>query len=198
MSEQSLTTEFLARLRAFIRRRVLSDSDADDVLQDVLLKLVEKGRQVGDQCVPAWLFTVARRAVIDRSRTPPPIRGACAEIESVPEEEDPTVIGQLAECMEPMLRALDEGDRAILRRVDMEGKSQAEIGRELGVAISTVKSRVQRARARLLRRLLACCKVEHDVRGALVEYEPLPDGICGPGGCGCQPSLVRLQPSGCR
>jgi RNA polymerase sigma-70 factor (ECF subfamily) len=196
MVDQALTIEFLSRLRAFIRRRVPSESDADDVLQDVLLKLVEKGRQVGDQSVPAWLFTVARRAVIDRWRALRPLAEASDEIASVLAEDDQAVVRDLADCMEPLLRRLDDGDSSILRRVDMEGMSQAEIARELGVAISTVKSRVQRARARLQERLLACCKIECDARGVPVEYESRPNGICGPDGCGGQPAPDRTERSG--
>jgi RNA polymerase sigma-70 factor, ECF subfamily len=188
--DQALSVEFLSRLRAFIRRRVPSESDADDLLQEVLLKLLEKGPQIADQSVPAWLFTVARRAVIDRWRARGSVEEPAHEIESMLPEGDQSLVSDLADCMEPLLHKLDDRDGSILRRVDMEGASQTEIARELGVAVSTIKSRVQRARARLHERLLACCEIEHDGRGLLLDYQPRSDGICGPKGCGCQTPKV--------
>jgi RNA polymerase sigma factor (sigma-70 family) len=67
MKGTSLAAEFLARLRAFVRRRVRSDADADDVVQDVTYKLVRQGDGKGS--VHSWLFTVARHAIIDRHRS---------------------------------------------------------------------------------------------------------------------------------
>jgi RNA polymerase sigma-70 factor (ECF subfamily) len=170
MIDTIFSNEFLSRLRAFIRRRVESDADADDLLQDVLAKLVERGGSVSEESVPAWLFTVARRAIIDRYRS----RSA-----TITSEEDLTrsdepggdASGELALCLEPMLTLLDKEDQELLRRVDMKGQSQAEIARELGVAVSTVKSRTQRARARLYAVLTDCCSVATDSRGRPYDFE---------------------------
>lgn len=58
------------RLLRFIRARVRSDADAEDVLQDVWQQLaVTLDRGPVDQ-VGAWLYTVARHRIIDRYRRP--------------------------------------------------------------------------------------------------------------------------------
>jgi RNA polymerase sigma-70 factor (ECF subfamily) len=174
-----LTQEFLDRLRSFVRRRVPRDVDADDIVQEVLAKLVAKGGEVQSGSVHAWLFTVARRAIIDHFRTR---RGHDQLPEEVsgedPESCDGTAASELALCLEPMLVSLGEADRSILSRVDMAGESQATIARELGLSPSAVKSRVQRARSRLLAVLDACCAVERDCRGAPVDYTRSPDRDC--------------------
>jgi RNA polymerase sigma factor (sigma-70 family) len=57
------------RLRNFVRKRVLDQGDAEDILQDVFYELIEAYRlmkpieQVGD-----WLFRVARNRITDRFR----------------------------------------------------------------------------------------------------------------------------------
>ncbi len=170
MIDTILSNEFLSRLRAFIRRRVESEADADDLLQDVLAKLVERAGSVSEGSVPAWLFTVARRAISDRYRSRSVTVSSDADLLHS-EDADGDASGELARCLEPMLTLLDKEDQELLRRVDMNGQSQADIARELGVAVSTVKSRTQRARARLHAALTDCCSVAIDSRGKPYDFE---------------------------
>ena len=54
------------RVRAFVRRRVNDAHAADDITQDVMLKvqtLIDR-LPPGDR-LPAWLFALARNAVTD-------------------------------------------------------------------------------------------------------------------------------------
>ena len=58
-----------SRLVNFIRRRVRDQTDAEDVLQDVLYEFVEAYRLPAPiEQVSAWLFQVARHRIIDRFR----------------------------------------------------------------------------------------------------------------------------------
>lgn len=58
------------RLMRFIRARVSSDADAEDVLQDVWQQLVATLETGPVEQVSAWLYTVARNRIIDRYRKP--------------------------------------------------------------------------------------------------------------------------------
>src|SRR4051812_15974627 len=58
------------RLMRFIRVRVSSDADAEDVLQDVWQQLATTLEAGPIEQVGAWLFTVARNRIIDRYRKP--------------------------------------------------------------------------------------------------------------------------------
>lgn len=179
MNASNLSTEFLARLRAFVRRRVRTEHDADDVVQDVLTKLIAHDAAVQNESIYAWLFTTARHAIIDRARkqrNDEPLPGD----ETIASEiaEDVSTTTELARCMEPMLASLDADDRALLQRVDMLGESQADIAREMGLSMSGLKSRVQRARGRLRNVLEECCAVERDRLGAPLDYQRRPDRQC--------------------
>jgi RNA polymerase sigma-70 factor, ECF subfamily len=188
MTDTVLSHEFLARLRVFIRRRVESDADTDDLLQDVLSKLVERGSEVKEESVPAWLFTVARRTIIDRHRTANSTARRDEDSIRGDDADEGDAARALALCLEPMLQVLSEEDQTLLRRVDMEGHSQAEIARELGVSVSTVKSRTQRARSKLHAALTECCSVAIDSRGKPYDFELRKGKSCsrcrpGDGGC---------------
>lgn len=72
------------RLWAFIRRRVLDDGEAEDILQDVLYELVIAYRQLQPlEEVGAWLFRVARNRITDLFRRKRPVPTADFDIESL-------------------------------------------------------------------------------------------------------------------
>ncbi len=60
--------EFNRKLSGFVRNRVKSDEDAEDILQDVWMQL-SKLSDIGDlENVSAWLYEVARNKITDKSR----------------------------------------------------------------------------------------------------------------------------------
>jgi len=171
--------EFRRRLLGFVRKRVRSEADAEDVVQDVLAKLVSAEPASGP--VHAWLFAVARNAIIDRSRKR--TEQQSLTVLDVPEaapEEDASM--EVAGCLCPMMSALSTGDQRVLERIDMRGESQTELARELGISTSGMKSRVQRARERLRAAVESCCEVARDSRGVPTDCEKRPNADCG-GNC---------------
>ena len=64
---------FSARLGQFIRARVADAASAEDILQDVFLKLQKRLSEFQDLAkIEGWLFLVARNAVIDHYRMQKP------------------------------------------------------------------------------------------------------------------------------
>lgn len=60
--------QFNRKLTGFVRNRVASDEDAEDIMQDVWMQLSNLGN-IGDlENVSAWLYEVARNKITDRSR----------------------------------------------------------------------------------------------------------------------------------
>lgn len=177
--------EFIARLRAFARKRVRTAQDAEDVVQDVLTKLVRWDASVEPRSAEAWLFAVTRRTIIDRARAQRSAQPLPEDTLRAPDiAEEQTAIAELARCVEPMLTRLAPSDRALLERVDRRGASQADLARELGLSASGFKSRVQRARRRFRRVLEACCALDLDRRGVPVDVARRPGD---PAGCDAGP-----------
>lgn len=175
---------FGERLGRFIRKRVPNDADADDLLQEILTKIHTGLKEVEDPAkLEAWLFQVARRAIIDHFRG----RSGKKRLRPLPldvAEELPAkdVAGLVASWLEPLMEGLSEDDREALRLTDLEGLSQKDLAGKLGLSVTGARSRVQRARERLKGLLEACCHIELDRRGNAVDFTP-KGASCGR--CGC-------------
>jgi RNA polymerase sigma-70 factor, ECF subfamily len=156
------------RLRLYVSRR-LNPADADDIVQSVMVKLLERRDRIDADSVRAWLFTVTRNAVAEyyRQQRPSIDLDSFGDVAGG-EEVDPVdrAFGSLSDCLEPMLRVLSDSDADLLRRVDLQGEAQTGLATSLGVPLSTLKSRVQRARTKLRAAFDACCAIAVDRNGA--------------------------------
>lgn len=172
------------RLRVYVSRRV-SPGDADDVVQSVMVKLLERRGEIDADSVRAWLFTVTRNAVAEHYRHVRPsidleTFGDVAERDDTDPAE--RTIGSLSDCLDPMLRMLPDSDADLLRRIDLRGEAQVALAASLGLPLSTLKSRVQRARTKLRTAFDACCAIDLARNGAPIDFEPRSacPPACGP------------------
>ena len=169
-------TELRTRLRRYVGRRVNDPHAADDVTQDVLLKVQWRLDAMPEgENLPAWVFAVARNAVVDHYRARA-IRDHAdiADVEPVyepDEDEQQAAARELTPCLLRMVEQLPEPYRQAMKLADFEGLSQQAVADRAGISFSGAKSRVQRARRQLREMLLDCCKVERDVRGNVMDYE---------------------------
>jgi len=173
-----LWSRFGADLRAFVARRV-PESDVDDVVQDVFLRIHRGLGGLADrERVAGWVYRVARSAVVDHHRRR---RDASELPESLeaPSADDPEAVQrEVAGWLAPLIATLPEPHREALTLVELEGVTQADLARRLGLSPSGARTRVQRARAELRRRLLRCCELELDARGTVVDYSARDADCC--------------------
>jgi RNA polymerase sigma-70 factor, ECF subfamily len=161
------------RLRVYVARRV-NPGDADDVVQSVMVKLLERRGDIGADSVRAWLFAVTRNAVAEYYRQHRPSIDLDSFGDVVKDDStDPAdrTIGDLSDCLEPMFGTLPNADADLLRRIDLQGEAQTELAASLGVPLSTLKSRVQRARIKLRAAFDACCAIDLSREGAPIGFD---------------------------
>lgn len=189
--------ELATRLRPFIRRRVASDPDADDVLQDVLLRVHRGLPSLHDEDrFGPWIHRIARTTIVDhvRARLRHPVAAApdaAATVAEAPEsfdEDDGAVAREVARYVAAVVAHLPSPYREAVTLTELEGRTQREAAEMLGISLSGMKSRVQRGRAKLRAMLEACCEVAVDVRGKVIACEPRADGERAPGCCGKRPT----------
>jgi RNA polymerase sigma-70 factor (ECF subfamily) len=172
---QHIWTELGARLRAFVGSRVGDGHAADDIVQDVLLKVqTQLGALPPEEKLPAWVFAVARNAVVDYYRARAVRDHAdIAGVDFAAGEDGAgrDAIAALAPCLARMADKLPEPYREAMKLVDFEGLSQQELAGRMDLSASGAKSRVQRARRQLREMIEDCCRIERDGRGNLVDFE---------------------------
>jgi RNA polymerase sigma-70 factor (ECF subfamily) len=179
LSTDAIWKTFSAGLARFVRRRVASREDADDVLQDIFLRVHQNLPRLRDsERLAGWLYRIARNAVVDYRRRRRRMTVPVDEVSLAADEPEDGVTAEVACWLTGFLAELPETYRAALRLAEYEDLSHVEIARRLGLSVSGAKSRVRRGRALLRRRLLACCHVELDRRGNVLDYRSRQTDCC--------------------
>ncbi len=159
------------RLKAFIRTRVASHADADDILQEVWQQLVRTLEDGPIEHVGAWLYTVARNRIIDQYRKPhlTSLDALADEMEpgdeafeladflrrddATPESEH--VRNMFWEQLRDALAELPPEQRQVFVWHELEGLSFQEIAKLTGENLNTLLSRKRYAVLQLRQRLQA-------------------------------------------
>jgi RNA polymerase sigma-70 factor (ECF subfamily) len=171
MTFENIYLEFDAKLRNFIFGRVSDRDVAEDILQDVYLKIHGNIDSVQDsEKLESWIYQITRHAIVDYYRR---ARNEEELPESLPalQEEEPDAVADLSSSVHEMLNAIPEKYRQALMLTEIQGLTQAEMADRLGLTLSGAKSRVQRAREKLKEAYLECCHFEFDRLGKVIHYE---------------------------
>lgn len=185
--------ELASRLRPFVARRVASAADADDVLQNVFMRMHRGLPSLADEeRLSAWMFRIARTTIADhlRDRARHPVAAPSGDAPGDAPTEDPDLGASAEDAARMVARSLalfvsllPSPYREAITLVELEGRSQRDAAEMTGVSVSAMKSRVQRGRAKLRAMLEICCEIALDARGRVIGCEPRAQGA--PPGCRC-------------
>lgn len=166
-------------LRNYIRRRV-GEEIADDLLHDIFVKAQAAiNTNHAPKNLPGWLYAAARTTIIDYYRANNMIRDQIDEnMSEIPDDDDDTVIQELATCIKPLIEELPDKYRDTLIATDIENKTMQSVAHEHGLSVSAIKSRASRGRVMLKEKLLGCCHVEMQ-NGRLTDYHHHSLSKCG-------------------
>lgn len=187
----TLWEQFAAPLRSFVARRAPREVDTEDVLQDVFVRIQAQLPNLRDaDRIDAWIFQIARNVVADafRKRARRELlteRAAFEESLQGTEDDERLAESALISCLASMIAQLPEPYRQAIALTEIDGVTQTEAARRVGLSISGMKSRVQRGREQLKGIIQDCCHVKIDARGRVVECDPRRQSVCG----------QRLRPS---
>lgn len=155
------------RLFRFIRGRVASNADAEDIWQEVWYQFTKMLNTEPIEQISAWLFRVARNKVTDSYRKKKPlyledeIGGEEDELSTFRElllSNDPSPEMEMFQSMfwEELFDALDElpdNQRSVFVGNELEGQTLQEIADQTGEKLKTVISRKRYAVQHLRKRL---------------------------------------------
>ena len=212
LTTEDVWSELRANIRGFVGRRVRQPADVDDIVQRVFLQVHRALPTLRDSDrLHAWVYQTARRAIADYYRAPSHRRevSAGAAVDLTPQIADAgddhagnSALQELSACLKPLISILRPADQEALQLVEFDGVTQVEAAKRLGLSVSGMKSRVQRARMHLRTALDECCRIALDRRGGIISYEPRADqcGACQeasemPGSESSVPATPAKRPS---
>ncbi|HTL18427.1 MAG TPA: sigma-70 family RNA polymerase sigma factor [Patescibacteria group bacterium] len=170
---ETIWNEFSAQLRRFIGARVADSSAAEDILQDVFLKLQVRVDEFRDPTkLRGWLILVARNTIVDYYRARKDTVELTDSFSAQP--EDDVEHEELKTVFHQLLFSLPKPYREALVLTEYEGLTQEQLAKHLRISLSGAKSRVQRAREQLKELLLDYC---HQEFSRAVGSQPCPKGL---------------------
>jgi RNA polymerase sigma-70 factor, ECF subfamily len=161
-----------------IRSIVKNPTEAEDVLQEVLVKAHQSiGQLHAEGALATWLFRIATHLGIDHlrkhSRQPeaaPDIdpKDLASEDDESPGLQRMVEQREMSACVHRFLLSLPSVYRTVLLLHDLDGLTAVEIASNLAITVENAKIRLHRARAALRAALEAGCSFSCDERGVLV------------------------------
>jgi RNA polymerase sigma factor (sigma-70 family) len=153
-----------AAFKAFLVRRLGNEADAEDVLQNSLLKAMTKADALKDgEKITAWFYRILRNAVTDTYRARGAVRKrdvalktlatATGEDVAMPSEWE----AQICRCIEAMIPSLKPQAAELIRRVELNGEPVQVAAKELGITSSNASVTLHRARKELGKQLETFC-----------------------------------------
>jgi RNA polymerase sigma factor (sigma-70 family) len=157
---EALSVRFRPALIGYFRRRIRDPAEAEDLAQEVFLRMLRRGNIAGLEDVRAYLFETAASVLVDRAR-----RQAVRHLRDH-ERFDPQTHAAEAFASDRVFMGQEGLNRAsvallelpertrtifILRR--LEGMRYADVAKRLAISVSAVEKHMTRAIAHLTQRL---------------------------------------------
>ncbi len=152
---------YFPRLMAFARKFVPDKNAAEDIIQEVFLKIWVKRNEIREEAFQSYLFTLTRNACLNHIKHQQIVDGHVTNVEDNSLQEslyyadffsDPfhqTVFSEIQNEIEKAMRELPEQTRKIFRLSRFEGMKNVEIAKLLNLSIRTVEKHNTRALEKL-------------------------------------------------
>jgi len=168
---------FCCKLKPYILKWISDPDIADDIIQDVFVKIHEKIDSLKDsEKVHSWVLQITKNTVFDYLRKQKIRFNDLDDIEneeekitdSIKVKNERDLQSEINAGLESMIGSLPQKYREALIWVEYEGLSQIDLAKKLKISPSGAKSRVQRARKMIQNMLMECCHYEFDKYGTVI------------------------------
>jgi RNA polymerase sigma-70 factor, ECF subfamily len=168
-------------LLRYITDKVQNKYDAEDILQDVFIKVHQNFHNIKDKSsIQTYIYQTAKNTIIDYYRRIQDIPLETVEFsdEFISDGENLGLYKELSRCLKNILEDLPEKYQKSIKLYDINGKKHKDVSEQLKLTISGSKTRVQRGRHKLKEMLLECCDFEFDALGNVINYKQKNNDKC--------------------
>jgi len=169
---ENIWKEYRERLFQFIKKRVSNLDTAEDIIQNIFLKIYDKIDSLqSKEKLQSWLYQITRNTIIDYYRDKKTTVEISEDLPQPIEEASTKALRELSECLIPMINKLPAHYKDAIILSELKGMTHKEISHAQGISLSGSISQVQRGRGILKKMLTDCCQFEFDHSGRLYDYE---------------------------
>ncbi|HJD75697.1 MAG TPA: RNA polymerase sigma-70 factor [Bacteroides reticulotermitis] len=139
----ALFQEHFEHLVVVVDNYVHSIPVAEDIVQDLFIKLWEKNRLIN--ATPAFLYTCARNFALNYLRdfsSKMSLHELTSELYILDEQEEELSYMNRLEEIHRAVESLPPQCQTVLRMIYFENKHYAEVAQEMGISINTVKTHI--------------------------------------------------------
>ena len=146
-TEDALYREYRDKVLAYLKSRLESVEDANDLCHDVFLKVFRSLPRYDEtkSSISTWIFRITRFTLIDYIRTKHPGSQLAENIPSGDDLEESFIQGETLQCLAAALAELEQAERDIIIMRYYNGYSLTEISRLTGISYGMVKVKHKKA-----------------------------------------------------
>ena len=139
--KEAIYRDYHGKVSGYIRSKINSPQDAEDITADVFLKVYEKLDNFDESkaSLSTWIYTVTRNTLTDYFRT----RKVWEDIPETTEDEvsveDEALNAEMLETLADALETLEERERDIIILRFYSGKTLKDISVQMGISYAYVK-----------------------------------------------------------
>jgi RNA polymerase sigma-70 factor (ECF subfamily) len=173
---KSIWNEYYNQLLNFILKRVSDKATAEDILQDVFIKIIPNIESLHDSAsLKNWLFQITRNTIIDHFRDSRTTESISTDLPEEYDETNEDIMEEVGNWISPFIRGLPKKYRDALILSEINGMSQKDLAVHLGISYAGARSRVQRGRRLLKEELTQCCIFHTDKYGNIMDVNRKSD-----------------------
>jgi RNA polymerase sigma-70 factor (ECF subfamily) len=167
-------TKAQKELVTFVNRRIRDKAEAEDIVQDVFVKVYTRMGQLKEtDKLRSWMFQITRNSIADY------YRGKRKEIlaEDLDWDNGNKPLNEcVSSCLQHMITTLPDKYREAFELSEIHNLAQVDLAKQLNISYSGAKSRVQRARQMLRERMEERYSIKVDRYGNVTVCEDR--GVC--------------------
>ncbi|MGL5049005.1 MAG: sigma-70 family RNA polymerase sigma factor [Fusobacteriaceae bacterium] len=157
----------------FIKKKISNNEDAEDILQEVYIKLHQNIHLLKDEDkIISWIYQITRNTINDCYKKCNRIK--LEELDDkhfiLKEDSDENFNLEITESIKRIIEEMPPNLKEILNLFEFQNNSHKEISKKLEINLNNSKIRLKRARERLKKDLENCCAFKIDEYGSATRF----------------------------
>ncbi|WP_074407329.1 sigma-70 family RNA polymerase sigma factor [Aquimarina megaterium] len=167
---QNQVVQLYNPLLGYVKKRVRNQEDAEDLTQDVFLKL-SKSNSNGVDNLKSWVYTIAKNTITDYYRKKQLQTNSIEDDTFFDYDTNEDAGIELGKCVHSFVNQLPEEYRELMILSEIKEIPQKEIAEQLNINYITVRSKIQRGRKKLKELFEGCCTILQGGKGSIIDFE---------------------------